>query len=144
MAISQNTALFSLLGTYYGGNGTTNFALPDLRGRLPMHAGQGPGLTPRDLGELGGEETVTLLTQAMAAHTHVPNADSGGGNNTSPANNYWAGSTRRDLTYTPTPSSTMSPDAVRTAGNGHPHDNMQPYLAVSFIIALQGIYPPRG
>jgi microcystin-dependent protein len=144
MSISQNTALFSLLGTMYGGNGTTTFALPDLRGRIPMNFGQGPGLTDRSQGEMGGEETVTLLSQQMPMHTHVPNAESGAGNNTSPANNYWSGSSRRDLTYTPTPTSTMSPDAIRAAGNNQSHDNMQPYLAVSFIIALQGIYPPRG
>src|SRR6476469_8648149 len=80
MSISQNTALFSLLGTMYGGNGTTTFALPDLRGRIPISFGQGPGLTPRDQGEMGGEETVTLLSQQMPMHTHLPNAESGGGN----------------------------------------------------------------
>ena len=144
LAISQNTALFSLLGTMYGGDGRVTFGLPDLRGRIPMSFGQGPGLTPRDQGEMGGEETVTLLSQQMPAHTHVPNAESGGGNNTSPANNFWAASTRRDLTYTPTPTGPMSPDAIRAAGNNQPHDNMQPYLAVSFIIALQGIFPPRS
>jgi len=144
LSIAQNTALFSLLGTMYGGNGQTTFALPDLRGRIPLNFGQGPGLTDRGQGEVGGEETVTLLSNQMPMHTHLPNAESGGGNNTSPANNYWAASTRRDLTYTPTPSSTMSPNAVAPVGNNQPHDNMQPYLAVSFIIALQGIYPQRG
>jgi microcystin-dependent protein len=144
MAISQNTALFSLLGTMYGGDGRVTFALPNLRGRIPMNFGQGPGLTDRSQGEMGGEETVTLLSGQMPMHTHLPNAESGAGNNTSPANNFWAGSSRRDLTYTPTPTSTMSPDAIRAAGNNQPHDNMQPYLAVSFIIALQGIFPPRS
>lgn len=144
LSIAQNTALFSLLGTTYGGNGQTTFALPNLQGRIPLHAGQGPGLTPRSLGEESGSPTVTLITNEMPLHGHSMSANQAPGNNPSPENNYWAMSSRRDTPYANNADTAMSPQAVAPAGNGQPHDNMQPYLAVSYIIALQGIYPPRS
>lgn len=145
LSISQNTALFSLLGTTYGGNGISNFALPNLQGCAPMHWGQGPGLSPRVLGESGGEATVTLLATEMPAHSHAVNCDSGPGSQTSPANNVWAGSARgRPPFYADSPNTTLGANAVGLAGGGQPHNNRSPYLAVNFIIALQGIFPARS
>ncbi len=143
LSIAQNTALFSILGTTYGGNGQTTFGLPDLRGRAPIHWGQGPGLTNRALGESGGEETVTLSAAQMPAHSHVAHAASGGGSTASPQNAVWAASTARDNIYATAANTTLSPSAIGPAGGGQPHDNMPPYQAVSYIIALEGIYPPR-
>jgi microcystin-dependent protein len=144
LAIAQNTALFSLLGTMYGGDGRTNFALPDLRGRVPMHFGQGPGLTPRTQGEQSGSETVTLIAGQMPSHSHAVNGNQGPGDSTSPAGRYWAASSRRDASYAGSADTALSPQAVAPAGGSQPHENRQPYLAVSYIIALQGIYPPRS
>lgn len=145
MPLSQNTALFSLLGTTYGGNGKSNFALPDLQGRAPMHPGQGPGLSLHDLGETGGSETVTLLESEIQAHTHalmsmvVPgDAQVPGGN--SPARVIGA------TPYLPpagAPLVAMAPQALAPAGGDAPHNNMQPYLTFYFCIALQGVFPPR-
>jgi microcystin-dependent protein len=148
MPISQNTALFSLLGTTYGGDGKTNFALPNLQGCAPMQQGQGPGLSLRDLGELGGEPTVTLLQSEIPAHPLVVQAATGGGGSSAPANNAWASGAKGlgDL-YSPSNNPTnvqMSPIAVSTAGGSLPHNNMMPYLGLTFIIALQGVFPPRG
>jgi len=143
LSIAQNTALFSILGTTYGGDGRTTFGLPDLRGRAPIHWGQGPGLTNRTIGESGGEETVTLSGAQMPAHNHVANAASGGGSATSPQNAVWAASTARDNIYAAAADTSMSPSAIGPAGSGQPHDNMPPYQAVSYIIALEGLYPPR-
>jgi microcystin-dependent protein len=148
LPISQNTALFSILGTTFGGNGQTTFGLPDLRGRVPMNFGQGPGLTPRNLGENGGSETVTLLVTQMPAHTHQANASSANATAPSPQGGVWAqeldsqGGTGTG--YTGTPNTTMSPQAIGTAGGGQPHQNLQPYLCVNFIIALNGIFPSRS
>jgi microcystin-dependent protein len=143
----QNSALFSLLGTTYGGNGTTNFALPDLQGRAPLHAGQGPGLTQRVLGETGGQTTVTLTPAQMPVHNHVAKASGGQATQNSPAGNVWAvGVGRRgQLFYASAPGTgpAMSAAALDPAGGGQPHNNMPPYLALNFIIALQGIFPPR-
>ena len=143
LSIAQNTALFSILGTTYGGDGRTTFGLPDLRGRTPIHAGQGPGLTNRTLGESGGAETVILSAGQMPAHSHVANAASGGGSATSPQNAVWAASTARDNIYAAAADTTLSPSAIGPAGGGQSHDNMPPYQAVNYIIALEGIYPPR-
>lgn len=144
LSISQNTALFSLLGTTYGGNGTTTFGLPDLRGRAPLHWGQGPGLSPYAQGEQGGQEQSTLIANQMPTHSHAANAASGGGNVTGPSGAVWAASTQRDTLYSNGgPGATMSPAAIGNAGGNQPHENRQPYLTVSFIIALEGIYPPR-
>jgi microcystin-dependent protein len=146
MPISQNTALFSLLGTNYGGNGTTNFGLPNLQGSTPIHWGQGPGLTQRDIGEIGGSPTVTLLITEMAGHTHAPNANNAAGTEASPANGFWAQSSSRDKQNAPgttTPLVPMATTAMGPAGGGQAHENMAPYLAVSYIIALAGIFPQR-
>ena len=148
MSISQNTALFSLLGTTYGGNGTSTFALPDLRGRIAIGAGNGSGLTPRALGEQSGVENVTLILAEMPAHTHVPQASSAAGTQASPAAGVWAasasGRTPPPLYVAPPAGVSMSASAIGISGNSLAHNNMQPYLAISYIIALQGIYPARN
>ncbi|WP_248928194.1 phage tail protein [Paenibacillus hamazuiensis] len=149
LPISQNTALFSLLGTNYGGNGTTTFALPDLQGRVPIHAGQGsgPGLTPRTVGEKGGAAAVTLMTSQLPAHSHAMNCSSETGASSGPGEGIWAvpQGRRAPAAYTSDTSSlkSMGAQALSTAGGNQPHNNMQPYLAVNFIIALEGIFPQR-
>ena len=149
MPISQNTALFSLLGTTYGGDGKSTFGLPNLQGAAPLGAGQGPGLSFRSLGESGGEQTVTLLTTEMPAHTHTPQADAAGGGNAVPTNNSWGvggGRGSPPAPYAPSATPTnvaMSPQATSPTGSGQAHNNMPPYLCMTFIIALQGIFPPR-
>jgi microcystin-dependent protein len=144
LPISQNTALFSLLGTYYGGDGKTTFALPNLQGRVPLQQGQGPGLSDRVLGELGGEQAVTLLQSEMPAHNHTVGCDSGVGTVGPPTNGMWAAGGRgRPSAYSATPNTIMAPNALAIAGGSLPHNNMQPYLCVTFIIALQGVFPPR-
>lgn len=147
MPISQNTALFSLLGTTYGGNGTSNFALPNLQGCAPMQAGQGPGLTLRDLGETAGEQTVTLLQTEMPAHSHTA-FGSTSSNATSPAGNAWGEGQKlggADI-YAPSGNNNqpMNPFALSLAGGNQPHNNMQPFLGLMFIIALQGVFPARS
>jgi len=143
LTISGNTALFSLLGTTFGGDGVHTFALPDLRGRMPIGAGQGPGLSLRDMGENGGEEQVTLTVEQMPSHTHVamgvPSAASAG----SPGSTaYWA--TPRALLYSAAaPDTGMNGAALTTVGGGQPHDNLKPYLVMNYIIATQGVFPPR-
>ena len=146
LSISQNTALFSLLGTTYGGDGRTTFALPDLRGRSPLHPGQGPGLSPYDLGEQGGEENVTLQSGQMAAHNHAANASSNAGDQAGPGGYIWAmpGAGRGLTMYTATANTSMHPSALGTSGGNEPHNNLSPRLGLSFIIALQGVYPPRS
>ena len=147
MPISQNTALFSLLGTTYGGDGKSTFALPNLQGSTPMQAGQGPGLSLRDLGEESGEQKVTLLTTEMPIHNHgaVAAAGTGQGN---PANNAWASGLKTGPSvYTPSGANNnnvdMSPQALSITGGSLPHNNLMPYLTLNFCIALQGIFPPR-
>jgi len=145
MPLSQNTALFSLLGTMYGGNGKSNFALPDLQGRSPMHQGAGPGLTARVVGEAGGEANVTLLTSEIPAHTHLAGCDTGAASIGTPTGQMWASGGRgRPPAYGTTPNTAMSPQALATAGSSVPHNNRQPFLGLTFIIALQGIFPPRS
>jgi len=145
MSISQNTALFSILGTTYGGNGTTTFALPDLRSRVPIHVGQGPGLSPYVLGQVAGTENVTLLTTQIPLHNHGVNCSTGGGTQASPASGYPAvESTGTSLDYAASSNGTMNPAMIGNAGSGQPHANIQPYLCVNFIIALQGIFPSRN
>jgi microcystin-dependent protein len=146
LAISQNTALFSLLGTTYGGNGTSNFALPNLQGCAPMHAGQGPGLTDRVLGELSGSPTVTLLTTEVPQHSHTYTAGSGSrGNVAAITGNVNSDAAFQTNIYGPTADSTlMSPTMLTPLPASQPHENMQPYLALNFIIALAGIFPARN
>jgi microcystin-dependent protein len=148
LPISQNTALFSLLGTTYGGNGQSTFALPDLQGRGAMHPGQGQGLSLRDLGEVSGEEFVTLLESEIPLHTHGAACRNGGGTNfTTPVGNIWAnaafGRGAINLYNTGAASGTMSPFAAQPTGGSLPHNNLQPYLTLNYCIALQGVFPPR-
>jgi len=147
MPISQNTALFSLLGTTYGGDGKSNFALPNLQGSAPMQQGQGPGLSLRDLGETGGEQTVTLLQTEMPSHPHTAQASSAGGLAT-PVNNSWGGSLKGQVgayaASAPNTNVPMNPFALSISGGNLPHNNMQPYLGLTFIIALQGVFPARS
>ncbi len=143
LPLSQNTALFSLLGTTYGGNGKSNFALPDLQGRAPMHPGQGPGLSLHDLGETGGSETVTLLESEIAAHSHTFTASQLPGEVPIAQGNYPA-TTVGDNTYAAVGNLvSMSPNALAPAGGDQPHNNLMPYLTFYFCIAMQGVFPPR-
>jgi microcystin-dependent protein len=147
LPLSQNTALFSLLGTTYGGNGKSNFALPDLQGNAPMFWGQGPGLSLYDLGQTGGSQTVTLLESEIPSHSHglmaaaqiatsgVPSPSVGLGR--SRGMNLYQSNTTQNVVQ-------MSPSALGPAGGSLPHNNMMPYLTFYFCIALQGVFPPRG
>ncbi len=144
LAISQNTALFSLLGTNYGGNGTSTFALPNFQGSAPMDQGDGIGLTPRTVGEIGGTPNVTLISNELAAHTHTFNGVNAIGTVSTPVGNVLAEQQTLRPYATPAASQAMSPNAIGPAGGNLPHNNMQPYLAVTFIISLFGVYPPRG
>lgn len=146
LPISQNTALFSLLGTMYGGDGKTNFALPDLMGRTPMQQGTGAGLSPRYQGEAGGEATVTLTVNEMPMHRHIP-AAAATGTSGSPEGAIWAGVVPGRSTspvYGPATGVQMSSQAVTPTGGGASHNNRQPYLGVTYIIALSGEFPSRG
>ncbi|MCW2855299.1 MAG: tail collar protein [Marmoricola sp.] len=146
--ISQNTALFSLLGTFYGGDGKSTFALPNLQGSFCVGTGQGPGLSDVVTGEQGGVHAVALLASEMPSHSHVPAGVTGPGDQASPQSTIWAEAhygRALDRQYsTSSPSVTMSPSAVALAGSSQPHNNMSPYLTLNFIIAMQGIFPPRS
>lgn len=146
LAIAQNTALFSLLGTTYGGDGRTTFALPDLRGRVPIHPGNGPGLTSRRLGERGGAEDVTLNVNQIPAHNHSANAVTPAGNSNDAAGNYWAddAGVSSGTYHTGPANAAMNAGTIGNTGGSQPHPNMQPFLAVNFIIALFGIFPSRS
>jgi microcystin-dependent protein len=141
LAISQHTALFTILGTTYGGDGKASFALPDLRGRVPLHPGQGAGLSARRLAEKGGAEAVTLTAAQMPSHTHAVAAASGTGTSASPTNNVWAASSKQDQQYSGAANSTMQQGALASAGGGQAHDNMPPYLGLNYIISPFGIFP---
>lgn len=143
LPLSQNTALFSLLGTTYGGNGKSNFALPDLQGRAPMHPGQGPGLSLHDLGETGGSETVTLLESEIPSHSHSMSASTQLGLENSPQGQNVAAGDGINL-YPPASNlNPMAEEMLAPAGGDQPHNNLQPYLTFYFAIALQGVFPPR-
>lgn len=144
LPISQNTALFSLLGTMYGGNGTSTFALPDLRTRMPIGQGSGPGLTPTSPGDRGGEATHTLTASEMPSHRHGMNASASGTSTTAGplvalANPGGTTKVFRAATNLVATASPLSP-----SGGGQAHENRQPYLAVNFVIALQGVFPSRN
>lgn len=144
LPISQNTALFSLLGTTYGGDGKSNFALPNMQGDAPMHPGQGPGLSLHDLGETGGSDTVTLLESEMPAHTHGLMASSTKGTKSLPSGNSLARTAGATPYIAPGgPEVTMADVSIAPAGGDQPHNNMQPYLTLNFCIAMQGVFPPR-
>jgi len=142
LPISQNTALFSLLGTLYGGDGRTTFALPDLRGRVPIGFGQEPGLSNYDQGQTGGTEVVTLTITQMPTHSHVPIGTASVANTGSPSGAYW--STPRAFLYSSSaPTVDMNPAAIGIVGGSQPHDHLKPFLVMTYVIAIQGIYPPR-
>lgn len=145
LPISQNTALFSLLGTFYGGDGKTTFALPDLQGGVPVHQGQGSGLSEYVLGETGGSQTVTLLQSEMPAHNHTMRAAAQDPANAKAVsgNASWSISQGGGI-YQASANTTLAFEAVALTGGGLPHNNLQPYLALNFCIALQGIFPQRS
>lgn len=145
LPISQNSALFSLLGTTYGGDGRTTFALPDLKGRVAMHFGNGAGLSNRPIGQKGGDETHTLTAAQMPSHTHTANCHAGGGDGNTPVAKFWS----KDLgtqsgTYHTAADETMAPTALANTGGSQSHNNMQPFLVINFCIALQGVFPSRN
>lgn len=146
LSITQNTALFSLLGTTYGGNGTTTFGLPDLRGRVPIHFGTGPGLSPYSQGQIGGTENVTLLTTQIPAHNHTVNAVGTGGNQASPVGNLPAvESTGTSQNFSNGGvTGQMNAGTINPTGGSQAHPNLQPYQTLNFCIALTGIFPSRS
>ncbi|MGD0681343.1 MAG: tail fiber protein [Terracidiphilus sp.] len=151
LPISQYTALFSLLGTTYGGNGTTTFNLPDLQGRVPIHQGNGSGLSPYVIGQKGGAENVTLLVNQMPTHNHLVNVNNQPGSNPDPTNGILAegnnGARPPVLAHNYTAAAatgSLAPTAIAASGGNLPHTNIQPYLTVNFIIALVGIFPSRS
>ena len=147
LPISQNTALFSLLGTTYGGDGKSNFALPDMQGNAPMHPGQGPGLSLHDLGETSGSETVTLLESEIPSHSHFMRAHNGDqADHQTPGPSTSLAQSANGNAYQSTTNTSLALLAntiLTPAGGDQPHNNMQPYLTLNFCIALQGVYPPR-
>jgi len=146
LAISQNAALFAVIGTSFGGNGTTTFALPDLRGRVPVHQGQGPGLSMYTVGEQTGSETVTLLQNQMPVHTHTVNADGQNSGKNTPIGNFpgTVGGTAPEKMYSGASNGAMNANMIAPAGGSQPVPNIQPVLCVTFIIALAGIFPSRN
>jgi len=152
LSIAQNSALFALLGTTYGGDGQTNFALPNLQSRVPVHQGQGAGLSPYVIGSTGGVENVTMLANQMPSHNHLINVNNTPGTAPDPTNNIQAKAGTGDprsptliSQFTNAASTgTMAQNAVALAGGSQPHANIQPYLTINFIIALQGVFPSRS
>ena len=143
LPISQYEPLFALIGTTYGGDGQTTFALPDLRGRLPVHQGSGPGLSTYVLGQMAGSETVTLTSQQLPAHTHAAQGQSAVGDQAGPGGGVWAASAQNQFSAN-APIAAMSTAAIGATGGSQQHDNMAPYQVVSFIICLFGIFPSRN
>ncbi len=141
LQVSQNDGLFGLIGTTYGGDGQETFALPDLRGRVPVHAGAGPSGITRTLGESGGTETVALTMAQLPSHTHQAMAVNSQGNTASPGGAIWAMQPNTDIYSNLPPTNAMNPGAMAIAGGGQPHDNMLPFLAINFIISLFGLFP---
>jgi microcystin-dependent protein len=145
MPIAQNQALFALLGTTYGGNGVQTFGLPDFRGRLPVGAGQGPGLQNYVLGEKSGEEIHTLISSEMPQHNHLPLAYSGAGNAALANNTLWSAANNADLIYSNAAgNSNMINGSIGVSGSNQPHENRMPILTLNFIIATVGIFPTRN
>jgi microcystin-dependent protein len=143
LPLSQNTALFSLLGTMYGGDGKSNFALPDLQGRAPMHPGQGPGLSLHDLGETGGSETVSLLETEIPIHKHPFRFSSGTAISVHPGNSSFGASPSPAASVYVSGTPATNAGQTTPAGGDQPHNNMQPFLTFYFCIAMQGVFPPR-
>lgn len=146
LPLSQNTALFSLLGTTYGGNGKSNFALPDLQGRAPMHPGQGPGLSLHDLGETGGSDTVSLLVSEIPSHSHTMRTVNDDADLSLPDPSAGLAKSQNANLYNSAtaPLVNLAIETLAPAGGSQPHNNMMPYLTFYFCIALQGVFPPRG
>lgn len=142
-SIAQNEVLFNLIGTTYGGDGQSTFALPDLRGRVPVHQGTGPGLSPRIIGEVGGSETVTLTAAQMPQHSHALQASSGLANGAAGAAGVLA-ATAVNIYGNGPPTTPMAAQAVTPLGGGQPHENMAPFVAINYIIALFGIFPTQA
>lgn len=142
LPISENETLFQLIGTTYGGDGRSTFALPNLQSRTPIHMGQGPGLSSYVLAQMGGVESVTLTTQQMPAHSHIFWASSVA-DSASPTNAYLAQSSQATMFFADPPSQNMNVNAIGNAGGNQPHENMQPFLCISFIISLYGIFPSQ-
>lgn len=143
LAVSQNDALFSLLGTIYGGDGRTTFGLPDCRGRIPLHAGDGPGLSNRRLGSRGGAEKVTLTVNQLPSHGHPLTGSTANGLLADPGGNMLAGSAVLEPYEEETPTTNMASSAITHVGGSRSHTNLQPFLCIHFIIALFGIYPSQ-
>jgi microcystin-dependent protein len=143
LPIAENSALFSLIGTTYGGDGVNTFALPNLQSRFPLHMGQGQGLSPYTIGQLAGTENVTLLANQIPAHSHAPQCNSNAGDQGSPTNNFWAASAQQ-LYSNAAPAVMMNAGLILPAGGSQPHDNMNPLLVINFIIALSGVFPSRN
>lgn len=144
LSIAGNDTLFNLIGTTYGGDGQSTFKLPDLRGRIPIHMGQGPGISQNyQIGEAGGVETVTLTLNQIPIHNHPMLGQSKRGNTNSPQNAVWAKSTLRQFSNSPGTTQAMHANIVSPSGGSQPHDNMMPYLTINFIISLFGIFPTQ-
>jgi len=144
LEIAQNQALYSLLGTTYGGDGKNTFALPDLRGRVPLDQGQGPGLSPYELGQTGGQETVTLTQAQMPAHNHHLFASTGAATSSKPNGDALANTQSTHIYSTVHPAAAMNASSIGEAGGGKPFGIRQPYLTINYCIAVQGVYPPRN
>jgi len=145
MPISENQTLFNLIGTTYGGDGQSTFGLPDLRGRIPLHMGQGPGIANNyQIGEKAGVEEVTLSPTQIPSHSHAMRGSSGNGSQSTPENNVLASSTLARLYTGNTPNLAMAPTSISATGNSQPHSNMQPYLCVNYIISLFGVFPSQN
>jgi len=144
LAVSQNDALFSLFGTIYGGDGRTTFGLPDLRGRIPIHAGSGPGLTPRQLGSKAGSERVTPTVNQLPSHSHPMQATESLADSPNPGGNIAARSTAMDLYFSQDPGTALAATSITSIGGSQNHTNIMPFLCVHFIVALFGIYPSRN
>jgi len=144
LAISSNEALFSLLGTTYGGDGRTTFGLPDLRSRVPVHQGRGPGLSNRPLGQKWGEESTTLSVANMPNHSHGLVCNNANGEEKAPVNGFLAVSSEDDEVFAASGNANMNAGAIQASGGGQPFNNMSPYLTVNFCIALEGLYPSRS
>jgi microcystin-dependent protein len=144
LAISQNDALFSLLGTIYGGDGRTTFGLPDLRGRVPIHQGTGPGLSNRRIGQKSGQENVTVTTSQLPAHGHPLSASTAIASSTDPSGNLPANGGSSNIYGSDAPFQSLNAQAVTNAGGNQPHNNVMPFQCVNFIVALVGIYPSRS
>jgi microcystin-dependent protein len=140
--ISENDALFNLIGTTYGGDGQNTFALPNLQSRVPVHMGTGAGQTVT-IGQTGGEEEVTLTVNQIPAHSHVPQCDGTGNSSNSPSATVWAGTTTLKQFSSSAPNVSMAANALGSAGGSQPHDNMVPFLAINFIISLFGVFPSQ-